>query len=149
MSHSRANESAPVFEKAQTLIDAPVETVWNVLCDFERWPQWNRSVTKMQLKGPVEVGTTFIWTAGGSRIVSRIEHLSAPNLIVWSGTTMGIHAVHKWEFTQTPDGTNAYTEESFDGLIVKLLKGPMKKMLANSINQGLQALKTEAQNCAS
>lgn len=52
--------------KRQALIEAPVEDVWNVLCDPTRFPEWNRhtvEVTGMPTK--IEKGSTFDETSRG------------------------------------------------------------------------------------
>ncbi len=146
MAHVEVNKVAPAIGLAEILVNAPIATVWKLLSDFEGWPTWNKSVSRIQLNGPVDVGTTFVWVAGGSKIVSCLEEIEAPNRIVWSGKTFGIKAVHVWKFEKRNDGTHVYTEESFDGLIVKLFPGLMRKILAKALDQGVRALKEAAEN---
>jgi len=57
--------------------------------------------------------------AGGAKIKSRIEKLNSPNRIVWSGTSMGIKAVHVWELHPENGGTSVRTE---DKLFIKPLQ---------------------------
>lgn len=140
------NSSAPVIGRAEALIEAPIETVWDVLSDLDGWPKWNPSVSRMNLRGRLDVGTTFEWVGGGSKITSRLEEIDRPSRIVWSGRTMGIRAVHVWELSTVPDGTFVRTEESFDGLLVRLLTGPMRKMLDKALRDGILALKVEAES---
>lgn len=47
-----------VFSNAVEIM-APPERVWAVLSDLERWPEWNQSVTSIELlqPGPIAVGT--------------------------------------------------------------------------------------------
>jgi len=45
----------------------------------------------------------------------------------------GIRAIHVWELKADGDGTRVRTEESFEGLIVGLLRGLMKKTLAKAL----------------
>lgn len=37
-------------------IDAPIETVWSVTQDVERWPEWTPTVTRVQLLGEGGLG---------------------------------------------------------------------------------------------
>ena len=138
-------QNAPAVGTAEAFVKAPIETVWSVLVDLPRWPLWNQCVSRMDLRGDVSVGTTFVWAAGGAKITSRIEELEAPRRIVWSGGSAGIRAIHVWEFEDVQGRTHVHTRESFDGLLVKLFRGKMRAMLDNALSQGVQALKTEAE----
>ncbi|MDD4881238.1 MAG: SRPBCC family protein [Gallionellaceae bacterium] len=140
-----ANPEAPACASAEAYINAPVETVWTLLSDFAHWPDWNEAVARMRLDGPVQAGTPFVWVAGGTRIVSRLEEVAPPGRLAWTGKTMGIRAVHVWRLATQGEGTHVHTEESLDGLIARLLPGLMRKMLAKALAQGVMALKTEAE----
>ena len=37
------------MERASITIDAPIDVVWKVFADVERWPTWTRSVTSVEL----------------------------------------------------------------------------------------------------
>jgi uncharacterized protein YndB with AHSA1/START domain len=142
----QANKAAPAIWTTETVVDAPIETVWRVLSDFAAWPRWNPSVSSIRLDGPVGVGTSFVWVADGSRIVSRLEEVDEPRRLAWSGKILGIRAMHVWEFEPRPSGTFVHTEESFEGLLARLFPGTMRKMLEKALTQGLAALKTEAES---
>ena len=137
--------NVPAFASMDTLVNASVQEVWNVLSELEKWPEWNESVTSMKVKGPLAVGTEFIWVAGGMKIKSRIEEVEAPHRIAWSGVTMGIRAMHLWKFTSAETMTKVHTEESFQGFIVRLFAKRMNRELKNALTQGLAALKKEAE----
>lgn len=140
------NNAAPVVGHAEAVIGAPVELVWDVLSDLGGWPKWNPSVSRMNVRGRMDVGTTFEWVGGGSKITSRLEEIDRPSRIAWSGRTMGIRAVHVWEFSAVPGGTFVKTGESFDGLPARLLPGPLRKMLDKALRDGMDALKIEAES---
>ncbi len=148
MDQLKANEKAPAYALHEAEIKAPIHLVWSLLTDLENWPAWNEGVEEMHLEGEVAVGTKFRWKGGGMKIHSRIEELTAPVRIVWSGRTMGIRAIHSWTFAEGNNGTTVRTEESFEGLVVSLLAGSMRKALAKALQQGLAALKTEAEKRA-
>jgi len=136
---------APVVASAQLLIDAPLERVWRLQADVESWPSWNPGVAAVALAGPLAPGVVFRWKAGGMSITSRMEQLQSPSRVAWSGSTLGIRARHIWRFTRTEEGTLASTEESFDGVIPRLFAKPMRRLLKRSLDEGLAALRDEAE----
>lgn len=146
MPHIDIDRKAPAVGAAETYIGSPVETVWRVLSDLEKWPDWNRSVTKIRVNGAVEAGTTFDWRAGGMRISSRLEEVDPPARIAWTGRMFGVRAVHVWELAAEGPGTRVRTRESFAGWLARLLPGTMRKALAKALEQGVAALKTEAES---
>lgn len=79
MTPIEVNKAAPAVAEAEAFVGAPIDTVWQVLSDFESWPNWNKGISKIHLNGPVEVGTSFVWVANGSKIVSRLEEINAPD----------------------------------------------------------------------
>ena len=145
MPRIEVSKNAPAIATREALVDAPIDEVWAVLTDLAKWPQWNESVTGMEVHGPLAAGTEFRWVAGGMKIRSRIEEVEAPNRIVWSGTTMAIRAVHIWELAPADSMTRVRTEESFQGLIVRLFARRMRRELDRALEQGIGALKNEAE----
>ncbi len=146
--HILVNPEAPAIAEADALIEAPIETVWNVLTDFQNWPTWNKSVLKMQVDGPVRTGTSFEWQADGWKLASCLEEVDPPKRIAWSGTTLGIRSTHVWDLTEEGRGTRVHTVESFEGLVPTLLRHFTRKKLAESLKQGMAALKAEAESRA-
>lgn len=147
MSQISENMSAPVVASAEVYISAPVEIVWGVLSDFESWPEWNQGVSKMKMCGELNVGTSFVWEANGSKIRSRLEEMDCPHRLVWSGRTFGVRAVHVWEFQEKEGGTLVTTRESFEGVLASLFKRSLKQKLVKTLNQGVLSLKNEAEAC--
>jgi len=140
------NLKAPAVGKAEALIEAPIGTVWGILSDLERWPTWNKGVSKIKVNGPIQAGTSFEWAGNGSKIVSRLEVVDPPHRIAWSGKTLGIRATHVWELTKKGTGTLVHTEESFEGPVARLFRGFARKTLAKALAQGITSLKTEAES---
>lgn len=90
------------FETSVT-IAAPPARVWEILADFERWPTWTASMTRLERldAGPARVGArvrveqpklqptvytitdwqpgrSFTWTMGGGLLGGRADHEVAP-----------------------------------------------------------------------
>lgn len=84
-------------ERASIAIDAPIEVVWSVFTDVERWPTWASSFTSVELiDGPMRLGAK-----------ARIRQPRLPT-VVWEVT--------KWEpgrsWTWTATSPGARTEAS-------------------------------------
>ena len=99
-------------------------------------------------RGPVQPGTVFRWKAGPSTLTSTLQLVDPPSEIAWTGTTMGIRAVHVFRFQASDGGTLARSEESWEGLLASLLKGYSRRTLDKGIRSVLAHLKTEAERRA-
>jgi len=139
------NTRAPAQYTESITINAPIQTVWGVLSAIDKWPAWNPDIQSVNLLGPVEVGTMFIWKSGPSKITSLLEEVSVPHSIAWTGKTMGIKAVHTYTLVERDGQTIVTTAESFEGLIVKLFKNMMVNTMAKSGHTGLEHLKNAAE----
>jgi hypothetical protein len=139
------NEDAPVVSSAEVEINASIERVWAVLTTIEQWPSWNRDVKSVSIAAPVSEGSTFRWKAGPGTIRSVVEHLDRPRLIAWSGRTLGIRAFHIWRLDGRNGATLARTEESYDGLVARLLRRSLQRTLDSALADGARYLKAEAE----
>jgi hypothetical protein len=84
-------------ERASITIDAPIEVVWSIFTDVERWPTWASSFTSVELiDGPMRLGAK-----------ARIRQPKLPT-VVWEVT--------QWEpgrsWTWTATGPGARTDAS-------------------------------------
>jgi hypothetical protein len=140
-----ADRRAPVFSEGRIAIAARPERVWDILADFEKWPSWNTDVESVSLEGPVRPGTVFRWKAGSARIVSKLREVERPLKLSWTGRTMGVDAIHVWRFEPSGEGTTASMQESFSGLVAKLLRKRLQRDLDATTTKGLEALKTAAE----
>ncbi|HSK16359.1 MAG TPA: SRPBCC family protein [Gaiellaceae bacterium] len=140
--------NAPAVGRAELEIQAPHELVWEVLTDVEGWPEWNPDVRSASLEGPLSPGTRFRWKAGPGTIVSTLEAVEPPGLIGWTGTTLGIHAIHVHRLEARGNVTVVTSEESWDGVLVRLLRRPLGRSLRSAVEGGLRHLKTEAERRA-
>lgn len=68
--------------------------------------------------------------------------------LAWTGRTWGIRAVHIWSFEEGEGGVVVRTEESFDGVIVRIFAKAMRRTLASSLVRGLAVLKNECESRA-
>jgi uncharacterized protein YndB with AHSA1/START domain len=84
-------------ERVSIAIDAPIDVVWSVFTDVERWPTWASSFTSVELiDGPMRLGAK-----------ARIRQPRLPTL-VWEVTKWS--PGHSWTWTAMSPG--ARTEAS-------------------------------------
>ena len=141
----QADPSAPAYAEGEITIDVARALVWLVLTDFVQWPHWNPGVTGVTIDGAVAPGTTFRWKSGRNTIRSELVDVDAPGAISWKGKTTGIKAVHAWQLDDRDGVTVVRTQESWHGLVVKLLRHSIQPTLQQAIDEGLIALKAEAE----
>jgi uncharacterized protein YndB with AHSA1/START domain len=139
------NHAAPAMFSGSIRIDADPQTVFDAIADVDAWASWNSDVRSAKLGGPLQVGTVFRWKAGPSTLRSTLQVVDPPREIGWTGTTMGIRAVHVFRFEASNGGTLARSEESWEGFLAGRLKGFSQKRLERAITTVLADLKVEAE----
>jgi hypothetical protein len=102
----------------------------------------------MSFPGPVATGSTFRWKAGPGTIVSTLEEVDEPRYVRWRGKTLTIAAIHEWRLEPRDGGTHLETEESFSGVLARVMRGSLQKTLDRSLEEGLEHLKREAERQA-
>ena len=143
------NHDAPVVASDQIAINADPGTVWGVISAIDAWPSWNPAIKTASLNGPLAEGTTFRWKAGPGTITSTLRQVTPPQVLAWTGKTMGIKAVHVYRLEPQDGGTVVHTAESWEGLTTRLMHRPMQRQLENALRPGLERLKEESERQAS
>jgi len=144
----KANERAPVIASGENEVAADPEVVWDVMTAIDSWPDWNPDVKSASLEGELAPGSKFSWKAGPGTITSKIQQVERLRTLAWTGRSLGINAVHVWRLEPRDGKTVVRTEESWEGPLVRIFRGPMQKMLQRAIDAGLRHLKAEAERRA-
>lgn len=139
------NRQAPVTASHKIVINAPGEIVWDILTNVNSWAEWNPHISKANLEGEFAPDSVFRWKSGGFGVLSTIREVTPRSRIVWTGTAFGVKAVHVWNLTAQSGGVSVETEESFEGWLVGLMKGSMKKTLDSALTVWLESLKKKAE----
>jgi uncharacterized protein YndB with AHSA1/START domain len=142
------NRNAPATAVGELRIDADPETVFSVISDIDAWPSWNADVTSASLDGPLRPETVFRWKSGRAALVSTLRVVDPYREIAWTGTTLGIRAIHVFRFQSLDGGTFAQSEESWEGWIPRVLPGYSRRTLDKGIGNVLAQLKVEAERRA-
>jgi len=137
---------APVTASAEAFIRAPQALVWQVQTDLRSWPMWNPQVAAIDVRGPLAPGTEFRWKAAGLPIVSTPRLVEPERRIRWTGRApLGLRAVHTWSFEPEDGGTRVRTDESFEGRLARVFSAPLRRILEQTLEKGVTALKAEAE----
>lgn len=135
------NKKAPVKSRAEIIIAAPTEQVWQILTNINNWPAWQKDVTESYLKADLGEGVDFKWKAGGLTFTSRIHTMDLRTKFGWTGKTFGASAIHNWFFKNDGDKTIVCVEESLQGVFPSLFKSYFQKNLDQGVNKNLMDLK--------
>ncbi|MFC4375666.1 DUF1731 domain-containing protein [Nocardia halotolerans] len=110
--------------KYTQFISLAPESVWNVLADLERWPEWNPGVRSVRMHGPVAVGATGDYVPNGNAS-ARIHHrFAAPFTVVAAQACRELRieqpepagTMHlTWRLTPRDGGTEVTQELRFTG----------------------------------
>ena len=138
---SRITRSIPVA--------APVEAVWRVWSDPDRWSTWNPEIVAMSLDGSLSPGTTgemstrqrrhritFVWVQPERSFAFEITPLPLVTLLLIS------------EITPAPEGCTISQSIEVTGPLAKLLGPALARQIAASFPAQLEALKSRAEGVA-
>lgn len=103
-----------IFAHNEIRVDASCATVWSLLVDARRWPDWYANAHNVRLterSGQLEPGSRFEWDTFGTHIVSRVAEFSKNERLGWYGWGPGIEAYHSWLLIAEGGGCRVLTEE--------------------------------------
>jgi hypothetical protein len=133
--------------EASSIIAAPPETVWDVLVDGSRYPEWDSGVTRIE--GPIVDGGRIKAYAAVSpgRAFPVTVTLDRPRLMSWTGgMPLGLFRGHRtFALAGTPDGGTRFTmREEYTGPLLGLIWRSMPD-LGPSFVQFVNGLKAQAE----
>ncbi len=85
-------------------LSAPPETVWALITDVTRYPEWRKDVTSVE---KIESGGAPTWreVSGGDRMTYEAVVWEAPSHLVANIADKGLPFGGSWDYRMTPDGT--------------------------------------------
>ncbi len=117
--------------RAEAVINAPLDVIWKLQTDVDRWPSWQKPVTSAERldHGRFRAGSAFHWTtpippgtgipATALDITSTVRQVKDRSCVRWTGPADGeglhIDGVHVWNFTKVRGGVRVSTEETHTG----------------------------------
>lgn len=139
----------------EIVIDAPAKTVWRILMDFEKYPDWNPFIRRVE--GEASVGSPlkiFIQPSGASGMTMKpnvVEHV--PNeKFSWLGNLFvkGLFdGRHEFIIEPLIEGAKEKVKfiqrEIFSGILVPVIWALIKKDTRRGFEEMNSALKAEAE----
>jgi hypothetical protein len=132
-------------------INATVEAVWDILMDFESYPEWNPFIRSVE--GEPVVGADLDAMIGASgkkpmKISPVVQEFDAPTRFSWLGSlgpTGVFDGQHQFELVETETGTRLSHYEEFTGILAPLVLSAIRKSTTRGFNEMNQALKSRAE----
>lgn len=133
--------------QTQIIIHAEISKVWNVLMDFEAYPNWNPFIRS--INGTKKIGeklTVFIKPPDGNGMTFKpvILNLDPGKEFRWKGK-LGIHGIfdgeHYFLLEHVDAGVTRFVHgEKFSGILVPLMGGLLEKTKIGfeSMNESLK-----------
>ncbi len=122
----------------EIIINASPEQVWEVLSDFEAYPEWNPFITEVE--GKTKKGEKLKINAGGMTFKPTVLIAEKNSELKWIGRLLmpGIFdGTHRFQIIDRGDGTVLFKHsEHFKGLLV----GPFSKKLDRETKSGFDAM---------
>ena len=98
----------------------------------------------MQLDAGVRPDARFTWVNGRAHLQSRFAVVDVGRELTWTGTSLGVKAVHRHVLEPRGDGTTRlFSEESMAGPLLVLFFSRAK--LRAALEKWLRAIQTVAQ----
>ena len=96
-------------ERVSITIDAPIDVVWSVFTDVERWPTWASSFTSVELiDGPMRLGAKArIRQPRLPTLVWEVTKWSPGHSWTWTAMSLGARTDASHVLTRSGEGTVA------------------------------------------
>jgi hypothetical protein len=138
--------------KTEILINTTPEKVWNILTDFDKYPNWNPFIKS--ITGNVAVGNKIAARieppeANGMTFKPKILAFETNKELRWIGHLLfpGLFdGEHKFELIDNKNGTTTFRQsEKFGGILVPLFKKMLDENTTNGFNLMNRKLKELAE----
>ncbi len=112
------------IERVSITIDAPIEVVWAIFTDVERWPTWASSFTSVELiDGPMRLGAKArIRQPGLPTVVWEVTKWEPGRSWTWAVSSPGAHT--EASHVLTASGATTVAEQSI------VSSGPLGRLAA-------------------
>jgi uncharacterized protein YndB with AHSA1/START domain len=138
------DRKAPIVTARETVIDAPIATVWELISDPSGWPSFDSSVSDVRVDGSVSTDMAFRRRVGHVTIRALFAVVEPEREISWVGRAAGSKVVHRNLLSEAPGGsTKVVSEESMAGIFVTWLYS--REKLDRVLDNWLASLKAASE----
>ncbi|MFK8102600.1 MAG: SRPBCC family protein [Saprospiraceae bacterium] len=127
----------------QIQIKASPGAVWDVLTNFQEYPNWNPFLT--EVSGTLAKGESLKINAGGMRFKPKILRLETSRELQWLGHlffTGLFDGTHHFLLNENSDGSTQFIHcENFSGILIPLFRGKLLRDTKNNFEKMNRALK--------
>lgn len=118
----RIDEAAPIRNRREIVVNAPVHRVWQMLIDVPAWEtNLEPGVKNVRLEHGVSVDATFTRSNKGARMRAQFAVVREDREIAWTGSAFGARVVHRFQLEAVGDKvTKVVVEESMSGPLLGL-----------------------------
>jgi len=144
----------PVQVNTSIEILAPASVIWDILCDFERYPEWNALFSN--IRGELALGATLTveldsgWR--GRRFRSKLTQLRTGNELTWERKLVFgwvFRGRHSFRIEPTTNGCLFTHTASFSGVTADVFpSGRFRKRLLRDFEAFNHGLKSRAEQMA-
>ncbi|MFY0686176.1 MAG: SRPBCC family protein [Cyclobacteriaceae bacterium] len=118
--NGKINEQASVRDAQSTIINAPIEKIWDHVMSIDKWHEWNSEIVT-QISDQVSEGTRYDLNMRGHKFHNTIESIKAPYLLSSNGKTKWLKCILIWKLEKTEEyQTIASVEMSIEGILSTL-----------------------------
>ena len=104
--HTATASGTPIEVRNAAVIHAPVERVWDLLTDVERWPSWWRACRWVRLESPTGAEpVVFRWKAHPVELRSAVVKRDKPHGFAITADGTAVHAERTFTLRPTHDGS--------------------------------------------
>jgi ribosome-associated toxin RatA of RatAB toxin-antitoxin module len=123
---------------ADAEIEAPIERVWEIVADIEGWPEWQATITEIDVEErdavnrPALCEVVFDAKVQTIRTVQRL-HYGSPHLLTFTQERGSLKALEgSWRLEDLGDGRTRATyalDVTITGMLGMLVTGPVEDKL--------------------
>jgi len=132
-------------------IDAPIEVVWAVLSDVERWPRWTESMSSVELvtPGPLREGSVaHVKQPKLPMATFTVDGYEEGRSFSWTAAAAGVRSTGDHRIEATPTGTRATVVLEQSGAMAGFVGLAYAKLIRRYVRMEAEGLKREAESRA-